>query len=117
MTHRNSTNATYIKKPPTFSYGVGAFLRAAYRPGHPEPGDGMSDADALAGVPLPAMVREHAQKHLGRIERAEDLYTVNLALERASGLQVMRAQNPADLEALYVAFDNASTARRKALTP
>lgn len=80
----------------------------------------MSGAEALAGVPLPALVREHALKHLARIERAEDLQEVSLALERAEGygegLEVIRALNPADLEALYVAFDNAATARREVLT-
>jgi hypothetical protein len=75
----------------------------------------MSGADQLAGVPLPALVREHALKHLARLERAEDAGTVRLALERAEGyaegLEVIRALNPADLEALYIAFDNTARAR------
>lgn len=32
----------------------------------------MSAADQLAGVPLPPLVRDHALKHLERLERAED---------------------------------------------
>lgn len=76
---------------------------------------GRDGHDPLAGVPLPERVRDHAHKHLARIGRAEDRQGVQLALERAEGygegLEIARALNPVDLEALYVAFDNAATAR------
>lgn len=75
----------------------------------------MSGADQLAGVPLPALMRERALKHLARIERSENAGSVHLALERAEGyaegLEVVRAVNPADLQALYIAFDNMAQAR------
>lgn len=75
----------------------------------------MSGADQLAGLPLPSFVREHALKHLATLERAEDASTVRLALKRAQGyaqrLEVIHALNPADLEALYIAFDNMARAR------
>ena len=75
----------------------------------------MSAADQLAGVPLPPLVRDHALKHLERLERAEDAGTVRLALERAEGyaegLEVILALNPAHVEALYIAFDNTARAR------
>ncbi|MCJ7956978.1 MAG: hypothetical protein MUW57_10645 [Pseudomonas sp.] len=75
----------------------------------------MSGADQLAGVPLPSSVREHALKHLATLERAEDARTVHRALKRAEvyaqRLEVIRALNPANLEALYTAFDNMARAR------
>jgi len=71
--------------------------------------------DPLAALHLPALVHEHAAKHLARIGRAENATAVKMALERAEGygegLEVIRALNPADLEGLYIAFDNAATAR------
>lgn len=76
----------------------------------------MSAADRIARVVMPAIVRERAEKYLVRIERATDVETLRLALERAEGfgegLEVLRALNPSDLEALYIAFDGAATARR-----
>lgn len=72
--------------------------------------------DPLTAPNLPHAVRAQALKLLGRIQQvstADDLFS---AADRAEGvflgLEKAKAMNPASLEALYVAFDNAATARR-----
>ena len=56
------------------------------------------------------------KNHLVRLARAKDQLTLSLATERAEGyvegVESARALTPATVEALYVAVDNAATARQ-----
>ncbi|MDR6918928.1 hypothetical protein J2X66_005833 [Pseudomonas sp. 3296] len=62
------------------------------------------------------MVRTQALKLLERIQQARTADELISAADRAEGfvlgLETVKALNAASLEGLYVAFDNAATARR-----
>lgn len=69
---------------------------------------------------LPDLIRTKFSHHLARLERAEDLHTLERAQERAEGfvegVEAARALTPASIEALYIAVDVAATERRQELT-
>jgi hypothetical protein len=72
--------------------------------------------NALATLNLPHAVHAQALKLLGRIQLAHSADELRRASDRAEGfvlgLETVKALNPASIEGLYVAFDNAVTARR-----
>jgi len=76
----------------------------------------LSALDYLADTSLPPGIRTHIENHLVRLARAKDQLTLSLATERAEGyvegVESARALTPATVEALYVAVDNAATARQ-----
>lgn len=81
----------------------------------------MSGAYDLAAISLPPGIHAQLTNHLAHLARAEDLRTLELATERAQGfvegVEAARALTPATIEALFIAFDNAATARRLMLAP
>ncbi|RKS17096.1 hypothetical protein BJ917_5253 [Pseudomonas sp. WPR_5_2] len=72
--------------------------------------------EELAAVNLPQGVHAQALKLLARIQQAHSPDELWRAADRAEGfalgLETVKALNPASLEGLYLAFDNAATARR-----
>lgn len=80
----------------------------------------MSATDFLDEVSLPPLIRTHTAHHLARLERAADLYALELAQERAEGfvegVEATRALTPTTIEALFIALDNAANERRLGLT-
>ena len=72
--------------------------------------------NALAALNLPHAVQAQALKLLGRIPQAHSADELWRASDRAEGfvlgLDTVKALNAASIEGLYVAFDNAATARR-----
>ena len=72
--------------------------------------------NALAALNLPHAVQAQALKLLGRIQQAHSADELWRASDRAEGfvlgLETVKALNDASIEGLYVAFDNAATARR-----
>lgn len=71
---------------------------------------------ALTALNLPPAVKVQTLKLLARIAQAESAAELWRASDRADGfvlgLDTVKALNPASIEDLYVAFDNAATARR-----
>lgn len=80
----------------------------------------MSATDFLDEVSLPPLIRTHTAHHLARLERAADLYALELAQERAEGfvegVEATCALTPTTIEALFIALDNAANERRLGLT-
>lgn len=78
--------------------------------------DAHEKRDPFAGLHLPAAVQAQALKLLGRIQQAHSPDELWRAADRAEGfvlgLETVKALNVASLEGLYVAFDNAASARR-----
>ncbi|WP_454863296.1 hypothetical protein [Pseudomonas hormoni] len=70
----------------------------------------------MASPNLPAAIRAQALALLERIQQARTADELFRASDRAEGsvlgIGTVKALNPADIEALYVAFDNAERARR-----
>ncbi|WP_256577540.1 hypothetical protein [Pseudomonas sp. R37(2017)] len=77
---------------------------------------GRDGHDPFAAYNLPAAVHAQALKLLVRIAQADTPTACLRAADRAEGfvlgLETVKALNAASLEALYVAFDNAATARQ-----
>ncbi|XXE57179.1 hypothetical protein J3P97_06555 [Pseudomonas sp. R1-15] len=71
----------------------------------------------MAALALPAEVRARALNLLERIQQAHTAEELFRASDRAEGfvmgVETVKALNPASIEALYVLFDNAATARRQ----
>lgn len=69
---------------------------------------------------LPHAIRNKVAQHLDRIEQAVDLHALELAQERAQGfvegIEAAAALTAANIEALFIAFDNLATERRQELT-
>lgn len=76
----------------------------------------MNENKSLAALNLPDAVRAQALKLLERITLARHADDLFRAADRAEGfvlgLETAKALNPATLENLYVAFEDAATARR-----
>ncbi len=76
----------------------------------------MGMSDMLTALNLPSAVQAQALKLLTHIAQAHSAADLWRATDRAEGfvlgLETVKALNPASLEGLYVAFDNAATARR-----
>lgn len=72
--------------------------------------------DALAALNLPHAVQVQALKLLARIRQAHSADELCRASDHAEGfvlgLETVKALNAASIEGLYVAFDNAATARQ-----
>jgi len=72
--------------------------------------------DPLAALILPAAVQARAEKLLERIQQAHNPDELQRAADRAEGfvlgIETVKALNPANIEGLYMLFDNAATARR-----
>lgn len=72
--------------------------------------------NALAALHLPPAVKAQTLKLLAQIAQARTADDLFRAGDRAEGfvlgVETVKALNPADIEALYVLFDNAATARR-----
>lgn len=70
----------------------------------------------LATLNLPRAIRAQALKLLDRIQQARTADELFRASDRAEGfvlgIDTVKALNSAEIEALYVAFDNADRARR-----
>lgn len=70
----------------------------------------------MAALNLPQGIHAQALKLLGAIAQARTARDCERAADRAEGfvlgLETVKALNPASIEGLYVAFDNAATARR-----
>ncbi len=79
----------------------------------------MSIRDTLAPLNLPSALHAQAIKLLDAIRRAHNLYDTQQAATRAEGfvlgIETLRALNPGDIEALYLAFDHASQTRQAEL--
>lgn len=78
--------------------------------------DGHEPHDLLAALNLPAAVQAQALKLLERIQQAHTADELFRASDRAEGfvlgIETLKALNPADIETLYLLFDNAATVRR-----
>ncbi|NBB33767.1 hypothetical protein [Pseudomonas sp. BC115LW] len=72
--------------------------------------------DPFTALNLPQAVFAQALKLLERIRRAHNTDELWCASDRAEGfvlgLETVKALNAASIEGLYVAFENAATARR-----
>ena len=75
--------------------------------------------DPFAAIKMPPEVLENLRRRLTAIERSSDTLQVHLASERAQGfveaLDILKVLKPAELESLYLIFDEASQVRVKAL--
>ena len=84
-------------------------------------GERVNGAYSLSAVSLPDLIRTKLANHLARLGRAADVRTLELAQERAEGyvegVEAARALTPAMVEALFLAVDEAATARRWELNP
>lgn len=73
-------------------------------------------SEAFDGLNLPAAVQARASKLLERIQQAHTADELFRASDRAEGfvlgIETVKALNPESIEALYVLYDNAATARR-----
>lgn len=73
------------------------------------------ERDPLAALSLPAGVQAQAAKLLASVARAGTAADCKLTAQRAEGfvlgLETARALNTASIEALYILFENAETAR------
>lgn len=80
----------------------------------------MSAVFSLDGMNLPESIRAPLAQHLGRIERAKDLSTLERTQERAEGfvegIEAARALTPASIEALFIVVEVAASERRQGLT-
>ena len=79
----------------------------------------MSLLNALFIVALPPLIRSETATHLGRLLVAADAHALELAQARArgfvEGLELAKALEPATIEALHVAVEDAAAARLKEL--
>ena len=77
--------------------------------------DGHDPHDPFAGLNLPRAVHAQALKRLTQIAQARTAVEVQRAADRAEGfglgLETVKTLSPANLEALYLAFEHAATAR------
>ncbi|TPG77355.1 hypothetical protein [Pseudomonas arsenicoxydans] len=73
--------------------------------------EGHERNDPLAALNLPQALGSQALRLLGAIEQARTKTEAWRAADRAEGftlgVETLRALNPADIEALYMAFDQA----------
>ncbi len=73
-------------------------------------------SDPLAALNLPSFIHAQALKLLNQISQTRTATDCTHAALRAEGfslgVETLRALNPACLEGLYLAFDNAATARQ-----
>ena len=73
----------------------------------------------LAGITMPDAVLDTLHRRLTAIEHSADTLSVHLASERAQGvveaLEVLKVLKPADIEALYLAVEDAAQSRITAL--
>lgn len=80
----------------------------------------MSGVYSLSAISLPDLIRTKLANHLARLARAADLHALELAQERAEGfvegIEAARALTPATIEALFIAIEEATAARRQGLT-
>ncbi|WP_460118996.1 hypothetical protein [Pseudomonas sp. S2_C03] len=71
--------------------------------------------DALAAYNLPHAIHEQALKLLANIAQARTAADCHRAADRAEGfglgVETVKALNAASIEALYLAFEHAATAR------
>ena len=81
--------------------------------------DGNDRNDPFAAISTLPEVLDTLRRRLTSIERSSDTLQVHLASERAQGfveaLDVLKVLKPAELESLYLIFDEASQVRVKAL--
>ena len=79
----------------------------------------MSNLDALRHAILTEGVRHLCERHMMRIQQAQDPVAVYLALARAEGLieglSVESSLSPATIELLSIIFDDAVTRRLEIL--
>ena len=75
--------------------------------------------DPLAEISTLPEVLDTLRRRLISIERSSDTLQVHLASERAQGvveaLEVLKVLKPADIESLYLLFENTAQARVQAL--
>ena len=75
--------------------------------------------DPFAAISTSPEVLATLRLHLRTIEQSADTLQVHLASERAQGfveaLEVLKVLKPAELESLYLLFENAAQARVTAL--
>ena len=75
--------------------------------------------DPFAAISTSPEVLATLRLHLRTIEQSADTLQVHLASERAQGfveaLDILKVLKPAELESLYLIFDEASQVRVKAL--
>ena len=76
-------------------------------------------SDPLAAISTSPEVLATLRLHLRTIEQSADTLQVHLASERAQGfveaLEVLKVLKPAELESLYLLFENTAQARVTAL--
>lgn len=75
--------------------------------------------DPLADISTLPEVLDTLRRRLTSIERSSDTLQVHLASERAQGvveaLEVLKVLKPAEIESLYLLFENTAQARVQAL--
>jgi len=75
--------------------------------------------DPFTAIKMPPEVLENLRLRLTTIELSADTLQVHLASERAQGfveaLEVLKVLKPAELESLYLLFENTAQARVTAL--
>ena len=75
--------------------------------------------DPLAEISTLPEVLDTLRRRLTSIERSSDTLQVHLASERAQGvveaLEVLKVLKPAEIESLYLLFENTAQARVQAL--
>ena len=78
-----------------------------------------NDSDPLAAISTSPEVLATLRLHLRTIEQSADTLPVHLASERAQGfveaLEVLKVLKPAEIERLYLLFENTAQARVQAL--
>lgn len=76
----------------------------------------MAVTDDVTAMNLPQAVQAQVLKLLAQIDRAQTADDLFRASDRAEGfvlgLETAKALNAGSIEALYIAFDDAATARR-----
>ena len=75
--------------------------------------------DPFAGITMPDAVLVALNRRLTAIEHSADTLSVQLTSERAQGvveaLEVLKVLKPAEIESLYLLFENTAQARVQAL--
>ena len=84
-------------------------------------GERMSVVFSRNGVSMPDLVRTKLSNHLARLGRAGNVHALALAQERAKGfvegVEAARALNPATIEGVFIAVEEAAARRRRQLAP